>query len=605
MENKDNLQQLMTNIVSIFGKQVITEKKFVNLLADYRGFEGNRAAKRILNAIVAQKYAALIVGLSTSEFDSFKLKYYAHELSKSDGFNEDIVETIMRMVVFACNHEENPIRDFSIEKRDGKFGCVDAKGSILIPFEYDRMKAFETEFGTHIVCVQLFQQGDVYSTSGELLFRGSGSFFLTNEKGLWIAEKDNKFGAIHPNGEVVIPFVFKRILTVNYRSEIKLLVVETETGVGVIDYKGRQILPPVFEEICNFVDETFGILEAKLSDRYMYFNLDGSVADITPLFCTTPFNESAYNANEHKMPKGYIVDGKKLIISTTHNDITDVSGKIICSLGKFNDGLAVAEESPWVGYMNSSLEFVIREFKFASDSRFDFCEPFSHGFAIVWKNNRRGIINTKGEIVVTPQYENIIRRDWCFILRYSESQVQSYYMGEDYMVGDCYIKAYDSASNFKYCGNDIFDIGNFINGRAFAQYRNFVGIVTQNGETIEPIEYEWFRAWNSPKLVSAKIISPVRRNGVWGELDLEKGFISFSNQIQERNESRYQTKLKEKGHPFPYFLKYFKDYTSCGFKWYNWYNIPAELYDDFIKMKETMPLAECEKWLSTNSVIVH
>lgn len=604
MEYKDNLQELMTDIVSIFGKQVITDKKFVNLIADYRGFEKNRAAKRILSAIVANKYSGLIADLGTTEFDFYKLKYFAHELSKTHGFEEDIVETIMRMLLFACNSLKESDKDFSIEKREDKFGCVDSNGNILIPFEYDRIKDFESDYGTHLVCIKRFLQGDVYSTSGDLLFSGDDRFILTNEKWLWIVKRGNKVGAIHPNGEIVVPFEYKRIITVNPQSDVKILIIETDSGFGVIDYKGRQILPPVFESICNFVDETFGIIETKLADRYMYFNIDGSVAEITPLFCTTPFSESTYNTNDHKMPKGFIVNGQRLVISTTHNDITDLSGKIICSLDKFNDGLAVAKNDPWIGYMNASLEFIIREIKFADSARFDLCQPFNNGYAVVWKGNKRGLINTKGEIVVGIQYANIIRRNWGFILRYSESAVQTCFNGDEYLVGDCYLKPYEKYSSFKCTVNGIFDIGDFVNDRTFAQYRNFVGIVTSEGKSIEPIEYEWFRTWNSPKLEDAKIISPVRRNGVWGTLDLEHGFEAFSEDVQERNESRYITKLKEKGYPVPYFYEYQRTDNLCGFKWNNLFHIPIDLYDSFIQAETSMTIDARKQWLNSNSVTI-
>lgn len=53
MENREHLQELMTNIVDLFGKEIITEKRLVNLLADYRTFDGNNDARRVLNAIVA------------------------------------------------------------------------------------------------------------------------------------------------------------------------------------------------------------------------------------------------------------------------------------------------------------------------------------------------------------------------------------------------------------------------------------------------------------------------------------------------------------------------------------------------------------------------
>lgn len=605
MEHKEHLQELMAEIVNIFGKQIITEKTFVNILADFRAFECNSDARKILNAIISGRYAKLLVNMTTSQLDLPRLKYFANELAEADGFQEEKVETVMRMVVFACNKGNQNEADYSIIKQEDKFGCVNSKGDIIIPFEYDKMRDFKSDFGIHIVCVKNFECGDVYTTLGELVFSGGANIGLTNEYGLWRVEKNNKNGLIHPNGEVVVPFEYKSIVTVNPGTDIRLLVVETETGMfGVLDYMGHRILPPVFESIPNFISDTFEIIEAKLSYRYMYFNLDGSVAEISPLFCATPFTAYTYNQNGHKMPKGYIVNGAKLIVSTTHGDITDVNGKILCNLGPFNDGLAVAKENNlWIGYMNESLEWKIRQFRHDPNALFDLCEPFSHGFAIVWKGDKRGLINTDGEFVAGINYNDIVRRDWCCILRYSSKYVQTIF-NDEYGVGDCYVRPNDTSCEFICTVNGIYDISNFTNNRAFAQYRNFVGIVSPQGTSIEPLEYEWLRDWNSRRLHEATVISPVRRNGQWGELDIEHGFIPFKDEMQERNEKNYISKHLEASTPIPYFMEYQKDVTPCGFKWSNLYHIPADLYADFMKVRTTMAKEEQLHWLNTNSVTV-
>lgn len=601
MENRGHLQELMTNIVDIFGKEIITEKRFVNLLADYRAFDGNNDARRILDAIVAGRYAGLIVNLTSSQLDLPYLKCFAQELSKSEGFKEDTIESIMRMIVFACNRFSQSNVDYTIAQKEEKYGCIDSSGKIIVPFEYDKIIEFRSDFGIHLVCLERFVKGEVYTTSGELVFSGGTTFNVTNERELWIVEQNNKYGLIHPNGEIVVPFIYRSIRNVNPCKDIKLLLVETDTGFGVLDYKGNQILPPIFENICNRMDDVSDFIEAELRNRYMYFNQDGTVANISPLFCTTPLTEESYNANDHQKPKGYIVNGNQLVISTTHQDITDLTGKIICNLGKFNDGLAVAQDDPWIGYMDTSLTFKVREFRTLPDCNFDLCEPFNKGLAIVWKGGKKGLLNTDGKMIASPQYENIIIRDWCMILRYAEKPIQTIF-ADNYLVGDCYIMPYNDKSEFKCIMNGIYDIGNFSNNRTFAQYRNFVGIVTSDGKSIEPLEYEWHGSWNSPKLHEAKVISPVRRNGSWGGLDLDKGFMPFNQDAQNQNEQRYLAKHQETSTPIPYFNEYQKE-EPCGFKWSNLYHIPVRLYSDFIRLSITMTNEQRLQWLKSNSVI--
>lgn len=473
----------------------------------------------------------------------------------------------------------------------------------MIPFEYDKMRDFESEYGTHIVCVKNFEAGHVYTETGELVFSGEDTFNLTNEKTLWIVKKDNKYGAIHPNGEIVVPLIYRSVNTVNPQKESRLLIVETGSGFGILDYKGRQVLPPMFESICNLVDDTFDIIEAKLKDRYMYFHSDGSVAEISPLFCTTPFTEMSYNAHDHKQPKGFIVNGDRLVVSTTHNDITDLSGKIICNLGKFNNGLGVATDLPWVGYMNSALKFMMQEVRFAKGSRFDFCFSFENGYAIIFKNNFSGVINTAGEIVVEPVYEDIIRRDWCMLLRGKEHYARTCF-NDEYSYGNCSVFLYDSHSELISIPNGIYDLGNLQCGKAFARCMNFVGIITPTGRTIEPLEYERFSYWYSTKFEETDTLSPVRRNGIWGKLSLNEGFIPFDKERQEKCERNYISKLREMSLPVTYFLEYQKDATPCGLKWSNLFYIPVAKYPDFRHLSNTMTEQQQLDWLRTNGVTV-
>ena len=604
MEHKEHLQDLMADIINIFGKEIITEKRFVNLLADYRAFDGNNDARRILNAIVSGRYAHLIVNLTTSQLDLPHLKYYAHELSMSDGFNEETVETVMRMIVFACNRDEEFTTNYHIEKKDEKYGCIDSNGGILIPFEYDKIIEFKSDFGVHLVCQERFVKGDIYTSAGELVFSGHDHFYFTNKREVWLVEKDGKKGAIHPNGEIVVPLIYKQILTVNPGGKSNLLVVETTNGFGIVDYKGNQIVPPIFESICNHYDDTFEIIEAKLRDRYMYFNVDGTVAEITPLFCTTPFTAESYNLNDHKLPKGYIVDGKKLVVSTTEKDITDLGGKILCHLGKYNDGLAVAKDSHWIGYMDASLKFKIRQFRNGFDSSFDWCDSFDNGVAIVLKGNKYGLIDTNGDFLYNTYLDEIERRDWCVLLRHSVSYMNTCF-GNNYKIGECYVRPYDRDCKFRCRISGIHDIGNFTNGRALARYKNFVGIVTSEGKTIEPLEYEWLRPWNSLKLHEAESLSPVRRNGVWGKLDLTNGFVPFNDAIQEKNERTYISKLIAAGKPIPYAIEYQKDEYPCGYNWRNVYHIANDLYPDFISQAKSMTTEERIDWVKTNGVILN
>jgi len=68
--------------------------------------------------------------------------------------------------------------------------------------------------------------------------------------------------------------------------------------------------------------------------------------------------------------------------------------------GRFFDGLAVASENDYVGYINTRGRFVIKP-------EFEYALPFHHGVAKVWKDGKVYLINKRGRILFNHNYRFI------------------------------------------------------------------------------------------------------------------------------------------------------------------------------------------------------
>ena len=70
------LHEAIKKIVEEYGKKVITERRFFNMVADYHSFRDNPAEKRVLSAIVNEGYSARLLIIDNSDDSSIILNYY-------------------------------------------------------------------------------------------------------------------------------------------------------------------------------------------------------------------------------------------------------------------------------------------------------------------------------------------------------------------------------------------------------------------------------------------------------------------------------------------------------------------------------------------------
>ena len=70
-------------------------------------------------------------------------------------------------------------------------------------------------------------------------------------------------------------------------------------------------------------------------------------------------------------------------------------------VGKVHNGMAKVKEGPLYGYVNSKNEYVIK-------AQFEEAEDFKGGYAIVRKNDKFGVVDTTGKIIVPCLYDNVV-----------------------------------------------------------------------------------------------------------------------------------------------------------------------------------------------------
>lgn len=173
-------------------------------------------------------------------------------------------------------------------------------------------------------------------------------------------------------------------------------IVKSNGKYGVIDMKGKEIIPCTHERIYDCSDGMFLFYTKDENYNYWYGFLDktGKVA-IEPQYKDAEgFSDGL--ALVKKDAKDSWVDDHAFI--NKKGEIV-VDFKTYTRMKSFSDGLAAVnidndDKDVW-GYINTKGEVVIAP-------TYDYTYPFSDGVAIVGKNDKEFLIDKKGEVAFIP-----------------------------------------------------------------------------------------------------------------------------------------------------------------------------------------------------------
>lgn len=256
---------------------------------------------------------------------------------------------------------------------------------------------------------------------GEVVISPNYQFAGYFVNGLAVVGNDNKYGAINKMGELVIPFSYSYVSDfIQGRS-----VIEVDEKLGMIDRNNKTILPTEYEDLGDLASE---LIYFSKGIRYGYADIYGETK------IDVHFDE-AYSFKDGRAlveigDYQALIDVKgNYILPPTFEDlaqltdslysfekdelkgIINISGAIILDakydeIGVFNDDLAYIIKEDTLQYIDNSGRVVVSN-NFKTYPNFELKGEFKNGFAIVSKKEKYGRINTKGDIVIPIEYDNL------------------------------------------------------------------------------------------------------------------------------------------------------------------------------------------------------
>jgi hypothetical protein len=246
-----------------------------------------------------------------------------------------------------------------IVAKNDKYGIIDTKGKEIISCEYDRIDGF---FNDGFAITEKEKRDSYYieytmiNTKGKAISRKYHEINYYEEGGIAIVEKDEKYGMVDMKGKEIIPRKYDWVL---YYEEYGIAI------IGRVDEDGE----PLQEEIIN----TKGKIISRKYHEIGRFTDGFAIAE---------------------------KDGKELMLNTKGKEISYKYDHIHYHK---NDKIITAKKDNKQVLLNNKGKEV--------SYKYDYISLFSDGFSKVGKNQNIGLINTKGKELIPCKYKAI---DLCY-----------------------------------------------------------------------------------------------------------------------------------------------------------------------------------------------
>ena len=168
---------------------------------------------------------------------------------------------------FLVSQAQNPVVMFGADK---KYGAVNYKAQVVVPFEYD----YISEFSEGLAVVEKTKKFGLVDINGKMVIPVMYEKIYHCENSGWPkpVKINGKAGAINRKNQLVIPATY-RFMDCFYNGLALVSDPKAET-YGIIDSTGKQIIPFGIYQVLS-AEFNNGLALAKKNDRWGYINKAG------------------------------------------------------------------------------------------------------------------------------------------------------------------------------------------------------------------------------------------------------------------------------------------------------------------------------------------
>lgn len=376
-------------------------------------------------------------------------RYWYVYNAPDDTLSEKHYDEVYRIT--AGIHSDNPMIKGYYVVKNGKWGCIDSFGNVVIDIIYDGLDKFDNlgrarvvkddmmgiiDCGGRIIIpvaydyvhpfgnldVTVAQVGDKYgvlSSKGDIVVPFEYDYLHSfNDAQTAVAYKDGKFGLISVSGEAITEFKYDYMEDFNNN-----LALAYDDGYGYIDHNGNEVIECVHDEVKQGTALSVFLkkdgkwaLFSPAGHQYTGFSFENAGAfsnGLSAVSVMTDYGEAYGYVNDSGdviIPFKYnqaqqFKYGKAIVRTGSYSGIIDVEGNEVIPFvyTGFNPSydygvIAAADENGKWGLISLTNDKL-------SEFEYDYIFEFENGYAPVLENHSYGVMDTNGRLVTGIIYK--------------------------------------------------------------------------------------------------------------------------------------------------------------------------------------------------------
>lgn len=290
-----------------------------------------------------------------------------------------------------------------------KYGAVNSKGQVIIPFEYDGISAFEDG----LAVVEKNKKYGLVDLNGKIMIPVMYDYVYHCENSGWpkSVKLNGKAGAINRKNQMVIPATY-RFVGCFYKG-LALVSDPTEETYGIIDSTGKVIIPTGIYQSLS-AEFKNGLVAAKKNERWGF--VDRSGKEVIPF--------KYQDAMEFENGKAEVADGYEQVYINTKGEVVN---HYMTALRKKYENIGYPIHGQ-IKYRKENIGWTILDTtgkELIPAGLYDDVDYFSDGIAFVKKGKKWGAIDKKGDVVIPFYYMSNIRpfKDGLAVLKTIEDEL--------------------------------------------------------------------------------------------------------------------------------------------------------------------------------------
>lgn len=266
-----------------FGREVVGESRFANILSDLNAYSEQPACRYILREIINSRVSLKLINQSSANLAKVFIMQAVQNINKTHGFQKDLIEYILKLIYNATNPSEERIQPpnnipyeyvgsedefgFCDVRKNGKWGFISSDKKVAIPAVYDSVGSFQEGFAY----VSKDGKFGFVDTKGEividLIYDNAYSF----HSGIAKVYNHGKYGFINTYGEIILPIEYDNISHISG----DMIAICKEGLWGFVNLKGYVTIPVQYTKIIKHFSRGY----AAVSDgiRTMVININGDI----------------------------------------------------------------------------------------------------------------------------------------------------------------------------------------------------------------------------------------------------------------------------------------------------------------------------------------